>query len=244
MKIIHKNVLLSSEDTEVIQTPYLKIENVGDNCLLSMFNAGGSGEQLLVKPEDFPAESRTPVFWSRSGRGFILRPDATRWRDLQNYLAYFDGCRDGAIGTICKIDGELYLLFTVPMLVTGFVPQQGDGNESSIETLNKIVPGYTQRQVVKEERAKADLMREINPVDILSDLEKQVDLLTALVVALADVAPAGSLPSWFDAFKAVHVANTSTQFKGAEGALLDIAATKSKIRGLQTSLYSVRNAGQ
>lgn len=242
MKLVHKNVLLADGDSDVIKTQYIKAEAVDGGCMLSMFNAGGSGETHLVRTEDFPDESRTPVFWSHSGRGFIFRPDAIRWRDLQNYLAYFDGCTDGAIGTICKVDGELFLIFGLPVFAVGLETIAGEGGESSVATLNKIVPGYIDRPVVKIERAKADLVREINPLDVLSDLEKQIDLLTSLVLLLADSVPKANLPDWLGAFKDMNAANSSLQFSGVQAAIAATVETKSKLRKAQSVYFETRKA--
>jgi len=240
MKIVSKNVVLRESDLDVIKTPCLKIEAVTNGCVLSMINANGNGEKYTVNADDFSDESRTTIFWSRSGRGFILRSDTIRWRDLENYLAYFDGCRDGAIGVICKVDGEIYLLSTMPLLLVGLDYIAAAGNESSIESLNKIVPGYVDRPNVKIERAKSDLMREINPVDILSDLEKQVDLLTSLVLVLADSVPKANLPGWVGSFKTMHTANSSLQFSGEQAGIAATFATKAKLRQAQSRYFETR----
>ena len=242
MKIVNKNVVLKEDDADVINTTYVKIESIDGGCVLSMFNAGGNGEQLLVKTEDFPEESRTPIFWSRSGSGFILRPDAPRWRDLESYLAYNFGCRDGAVGVICKVDGELYLIFVVPILLVGLESIAAAGNESSIESLDKIIPGYTKRQNIMADRAKTDLLSEINPVDVLSDLEKQVDLLTSLVLTLADSVPKANLPEWVGSFKAMHTANSSLQFSGEQSAIAATFATKAKLRKAQARYFETRKS--
>lgn len=109
--------------------------------------------------------------------------------------------------------------------------------------IETIVPGYIEHYDNRRV-AKMHLLREINPLNSLAELEKQVDLLGAIVMELVvRSVPEAERPAWWGRFAALLMEYDSTVLKGRDAALDDIEAQKNRIRGLIATYYQNRDGG-
>lgn len=79
--------------------------------------------------------------------------------------------------------------------------------------------------------AKSIMLNNVSLYDSVAALEKQVDLLSTLVDSLLENAVK---PSWYAAFKAQIMGNSTELFKTPEQLIVSASAIKSKIRHLQS----------
>lgn len=93
---------------------------------------------------------------------------------------------------------------------------------------------------VDKARAKRPLLARVNTIDTVAELEKQVDLLSTLVVALVDALPEANRPAWYPAFKVMLASGSSTQFKSEEACIADVSGIKNSIRQLQSTYFNIR----
>jgi hypothetical protein len=89
-------------------------------------------------------------------------------------------------------------------------------------------------------KAKRPLLAQIKPEDSIAALEKQLDLVTQLVITLSASLPAAQVPNWLAALTTMMSQSSATQFMGDDAAVSDIAATKAVIRKLQTTYFNLR----
>ena len=89
-------------------------------------------------------------------------------------------------------------------------------------------------------KAKRRLLSQIKAEDSLAALEKQVDLLSQLVVAMAQSLPSDQRPTWVDSFQANLSKDTSTQFMGEVASVSDIHDHKTRMRTLQAAYFAQR----
>ena len=89
-------------------------------------------------------------------------------------------------------------------------------------------------------KAKRRLLSQIKAEDSLAALEKQVDLLSQLVIAMAQSLPSDQRPTWLDSFQANLSQDTSTQFMGEVASVSDIHDHKTRMRTLQAAYFAQR----
>ncbi len=92
-------------------------------------------------------------------------------------------------------------------------------------------------ELVIRNKAKRKLLAQIKLEDSIAALEKQIDLLSAVVFALMKGEPA---PAWADELKQAIEANSSTDHGGATGSIAGVAAHKAGIRALQAQYFASR----
>lgn len=87
---------------------------------------------------------------------------------------------------------------------------------------------------------KADLLKEVNPIDSLVALEQQLDLLSALVIQHFDGLSADKRPDWYSAFKSAVETSGTTSIRSAADNATGMAAHKARIRALQAGYLAAR----
>lgn len=94
---------------------------------------------------------------------------------------------------------------------------------------------------VKKIKAKRQLLSGLTPTDSLSALEKQVDLLTMLVLSLARKQPTAEQPAWLDELETVFNNTSSVQEDALEKAVTSMGEYKARIRALQEEYFKNRS---
>jgi len=95
--------------------------------------------------------------------------------------------------------------------------------------------------LIVKNKAKRRLLSQIKAEDSLAALEKQVDLLSQLVIAMAQSLPSDQRPTWLDSFQVNLSQDTSTQFMGEVVSVADIHAHKTRMRTLQSAYFAQRS---
>jgi len=90
-------------------------------------------------------------------------------------------------------------------------------------------------------KAKRRLLSQVKAEDSLAALEKQVDLLSQLVITMAQSLPSDQRPTWLDSFQVNLSQDTSTQFMGEVVSVADIHAHKTRMRTLQSAYFAQRS---
>ena len=94
--------------------------------------------------------------------------------------------------------------------------------------------------VRKRNGAKLELISKINPLDSLAAMEKQVDLLTLLVLTLAAKQPKDEQPEWLDALNTVFSETGSIDEGNIEASIKSMGDYKAHIRQLQEQYFKNR----
>lgn len=94
------------------------------------------------------------------------------------------------------------------------------------DQVSKYIPDWKQRFGAKRS-AKLRLLESVSNQSVLSELEKQVDLLSEVVFALVE---GNQAPSWFNDYKTAIQSTTSANSKSKQELIADISDVKSKVR--------------
>lgn len=94
--------------------------------------------------------------------------------------------------------------------------------------------------VRRRNAAKMELVREINPLDSLASLEKQVDMLTSLVLQLAEQMPDAQTISLAPKLKSLIETCGANAGKTDDQALASIASFKQSLREAQAAYFAKR----
>ena len=95
--------------------------------------------------------------------------------------------------------------------------------------------------VRKRNAAKIELIGKINPLDSLAAMEKQLDLLTMLVLTLATKQPSNEQPEWLPALTTIFDQTTSVDEASIEAAIKSLGSYKAHIRELQETYFKNRS---
>lgn len=101
---------------------------------------------------------------------------------------------------------------------------------SQDEALQKVVVKY---------KAKRELLAKLNTSDAIAALEKQLDLVTSLLLIVAADNP--SNPAWAGTLKEIVDTASANKFVSAEEALAQIKEQKEHIRVLQEKYFKARS---
>jgi len=97
--------------------------------------------------------------------------------------------------------------------------------------------------VRRRNAAKLELVAKINPLDSLSALEKQLDLLTALVLTLAAKQPKDEQPEWLESLSQTYAATASVEPLNIDKAIRSMGDYKAHVREVQDQYFKSRSGG-
>ncbi len=218
--------------------PLLVVEKIEDGYRLSRRNKG-IGPSLEITASDIDPWGRNLYFWSVYGDGFVKATDYENSRDYDAFMRVRYGCPEGPIIVAARGgSNELAIVSTVPTH-TG-QPYLTHGYGPSIDAVELAIPGYKATPRARANKAKRELLEQVNPINMLAEQEKQIDLLSLLVLELAEKQPESEQPGWLPAFREMVEQHASTQFKGAASALNDVAARKAQMREIQRAYFDKR----
>jgi len=210
--------------------------------VLSRINAGSDDAELRVMPTDIEPWGRKVYFWSFYGTGFVEGVGYEDSRDYDALMRSRFGCAEGPVLVVARGGGEELVLVVSQPANTDLPFVRYDKFGPSIDAVDTVIPGFAKSARALANKAKRDLLGQINPISILAEQEKQIDLLSLLVIALAEKQPEDERPEWLPQFKAVIEQGSSLQFKGPARAIEDIAERKAHIRALQAQYFKIREA--
>ena len=115
------------------------------------------------------------------------------------------------------------------------------GDVLTADIVNTYFPGYADLRL-KWRKAKTALVYGVSPLDSLAALERQVDLLTMLVLTLAQQQPSDEQPPWLPQLSEVFGQTSSVSEESVISAIAAMKDYKSHIRSLQKEYFKKRQA--
>jgi hypothetical protein len=218
--------------------PMFIIREDTEKFIVKRVNTGHDiGSQEIIK-SDIPDSGRLVFFWSHYGLGLIPAPDYDDSREVNAFYMHKYGCQEGAPITVAR-SGDISVLICTAFCYaeTDFVVRQIPG--PSIDLVDEFIPGFSKAPGASKIRAKMELMRSVNLLDSIAALEKQIDLLTALVLELAIAQPENEQPKLIS--KISDLVNGPTSVSDFDKTLSDVITYKSRIRALQAQYFKDRN---
>lgn len=238
--IIVKSQLV--EQPEQFKEPLVVVEAAADGFQVTRRNAG-AGDPLRLRGSDVEPWGMKVYYWSFTGHGFVECIGIEDSRDADAFMRARYGCTEGPILTVARGGADELVVVLLKPVHTNLPWSRHQGFGSSIDAVDQVVPGFATSARTVAALAKRDLLGKVSPINMLSEQEKQIDLLSMLVVELAEKQPESERPDWLPAFKAMLEQHSSVQFKGAAGALADVAVRKAGMRELQRAYFAKREAG-
>jgi hypothetical protein len=180
------------------------------------------------------------VHWSGIGEFVLSSTDSLiNDKELVGYLNYTKSL-DKVVGVMVfnPLNGEGAVVFYAPIEYEGNVVVV-DKACSTAEAVDAVFPGILEKRS-KARAAKINLLRKIGAHDSLSSLEKQVDLLTSLVVQMAALIPVETRPALAEKMQQLLDAVGTNQNKPDEAVLAKILEFKTHMRETQTEYFVQR----
>lgn len=228
------------EDTSEYALPVILVEAQGATYKLSRLNAGNDTVTLSLDASMVEPWGRKLYYWSFYGDGFIEATGYEETRDYDGFVKSRYGCADGPVLIAARGGNDEFVLLVAAPFHTDLEYTQFFGFGPSINAIDSAIPGYAASQRAVANKAKRDLLLDVNPINMLAEQEKQIDLLSLLVIDLAEKQPEGERPVWLPAFKNMLEQYSSTQFKGEDGSLADVVNRKAAMRELQRTYFAKR----
>lgn len=227
------------ESAEGYEDPLLVIAAADDGYRVSRLNMG-DGPDLVVRATDIEPWGRKVYYWSAYGNGFLAGTDYEESRDYDAFMRARFGCVEGPVFVAARGGADELVIVATAATHTDLPYEHHHGYGPSILAVEQAIPGFMESQRAKQNKAKRDLLERISPIAMLAEQEKQIDLLSLLVLELAEKQPVEERPAWLAEFKAIVEQHSSTQFKGVSGALADVGERKARMRELQRAYFEQR----
>jgi hypothetical protein len=244
MKVIIQGDALTDADisnTSTIKTRHLILTPIDGGCNISMFNGGSDSSILKIVESEQEEGCIRRVFWSLTRKIFVVVDDLYRWRDEKTFLREILSCVDDIILTIIKANGNVYLVTGSSCYCKGFdfSIEKGPISDATVY-VDKFEPGFSQSPIVLKKSKWLTVTSQMNVLDNAFDLEKQVDLLSNIVLSLVDNAATGNYqkPAWLEDFRNMVNTYTSLKFQPEEQSITDVSNTKNKIRTAQQDYFN------
>lgn len=161
-------------------------------------------------------------------------------KDLDSYLSYARNVDRNVAAIVLNEQGtEAAAVFYGVIDCDGEVILS-EKNCATAAAIEQVFPGvYASR--MRFRNAKVELLRKVGSHDSLSALEKQVDLLTSLVVQLAQHVPAESRPALASKLQQLVTSTGSNQGKTDDEVIEKVASFKSLMRSYQAEYFAQRD---
>lgn len=228
------------ERVDDFSNPLVNIRAESNGLKIDRRNSG-SGRSILISVNDLQPWECKYIYWSFMGHGFMECVAFADSRDADAFMRTRYGCHEGPVLVVARGGGEELALVVTQPAHTDLPFVQYDKFGPSIDAVDTVIPGFASSDRARANKAKRDLLAQVNPISILAEQEKQIDLLSLLVIALAEKQPEDERPEWLPQFKAVIEQGSSLQFKGPVNAIEDIAERKAAIRGLQEQYFKAKS---
>lgn len=218
----------------------IAVEKTTDGrVMLQVRNGDYTSPAFYIDPKiHFQQWRQAVIYWSDFGE-FVHSDDSIESRDTDAFMRSHYAARGSriAIGWGETKDDLAVVLFE-PTLFDGeaVIP---DRHARVPDLIDEVIPGFAQHCLVYI-NARRELLRTIRPLDSVGDLEKQVDMLSSLVFALMEYAPAEAVPPWFGKFREAVEDNSSTAFKTAVENISEISDSKNSIRSTQEQYFATK----
>jgi hypothetical protein len=212
---------------------YFSITAVDDlTCVLSYTGIGFDTKDLTLRVSDLGHYESMTIYFSQI-HGLLPVKNLVNSRDTCQFYKTYYNCSDTISAYFARGGGDDSVL-----VLHGNAEVGNWTNEvrNTVMTSNAIacqlLPGFA-NTFTKRRDAKVDLMRKVSPLDSLSSLEKQVDLLSALVIQLAALVPGSDSVGLIQKIKAIIDDAGSNSNKSEDQSVSDIVSFKRSLREAQ-----------
>ena len=186
-----------------------------------------------VKLDDLNDNQSVTIKLSNTYREFVQYPNIFNSRDTRTfYENYYQIASDFSI-IVAKHSEDIVIL------VYGNIGENLTDSEIITEygmwldIMQKHLPLYAESYRKKKD-AKVNLMRQVSPLDSISYLEKQVDILSMLVLMLIE----NKEPEWLPLFQTVLSETTSVSDTTIDKMIEKLYTEKMRIRDLQSVYFN------
>jgi hypothetical protein len=186
----------------------------------------------------------------KTGFAMIWHSELCHTRDALSSIAFRKGVQSSdlqqlRISIAVSEDGETALLVNGNVFVENAnldpVVVAREVNAVNATLLAKHFPGAA--ACVTYGKFKLDALAHFNPVDSISALEYQVDILSSAVIALIEKLPEEERPEGWEDFVLAVSENLSTAFRGRTKAIEEIRREKEKARKIQQDYFTELSNG-
>lgn len=240
MKISVRGKLLESDSA--VSDGFFSVEVVDEStCILSYTGFGGEVKSIDLSINDLGAYESMTIHYSPT-HGFLPVKNSVNSRDTDAFYSYYYNCKEGISACFARGGSSDTALTLYGSTKAGnWVNESFDMPMSNTALLDKFLPGFASN-FGRRRDAKVKLMSSISPLDSLSSLEKQVDLLTSLVVQLAALIPGSDALSLVSKIKGVVDQAGSNENKTDDEAVDSITTFKKSLRQAQEVYFTQRQA--
>ena len=171
--------------------------------------------------------------YSRTYNSFVQSSNTFNSRDTQTFYENYYGVENNFSIIIAKYNDDIVILVygaTIDENLTEceILHERGDW----LYVMQKHLPQYVEAYR-KKKAAKVNLMRQVSPLDSISYLEKQVDILSELVLSLIQ----NKEPEWLPLFQLVMSETTSVSDTNIDDMIEKLYSEKLRIRDVQTEYF-------
>lgn len=209
---------------------------------ISIARVGSDASVSLTLADLAKYQGGAVVHWSNV-YGFVLS-DADSLindKDLDAYLAYARNVEKNVAAIVMNDTGtEAAAVFYTPIMYDGDVILSNKSCTTA-EAVEAVFPGALERRM-RFRNAKVDLLRKVGAHDSLSAMEKQVDLLSKLVIQLADMVPGGNGIELVGKVRHLIDQAGTNAGKTDDQVLEKIVEFKGRMRSAQAAYFSARSA--
>lgn len=237
MKIAIRGVVYSNleTDTNAGLTGYFRVDNITNtSCDLRYTDTKGTSYTISLSSEMLSEYEVLTVYYSTTN-GLLPVKNTYSSRDSGAFYRDYYNVQPSPTASFAKGQEALALVLYGPTLLDQWTPIQNlpEKNMPNAELLDVMLPGFAS-VYGRKQLAKAELMRHISPLDSLSALEKQVDMLTEIIYNNINNIPQ---PTWATELFARVNEYSSTSNRDPSEILNEITTTKSKLRALQQEYF-------
>lgn len=173
------------------------------------------------------------IKYSNTYKKIVQYPNTYNSRDTRTfYENYYQIATDFSIIVAKQGDDIVILVYgVIGENLTDHEVISDSGNW--LDILQKHLPAYVEAYR-KRKDAKVELMRQVSPLDSISYLEKQVDILSALVLSLIQ----DKEPEWLPIFQTVLTETSSVSDTTIDKMIEKLYTEKMRIRDLQSVYFN------
>ncbi len=208
-------------------------------CIVSAKNLGRDSAKYRVHPTQLDEAVPVSVYLNVSNGEFVENNEESPRRDVEAFMRTNDFA--SLAFSAVAFAGNLYLIFwqDVSVLCKAELHKVEPG-KSVLRAVEGVAPEFASHKLVVGRRAKFNVIYNINPLESLSDLEKQVDLLSQLVMDVVGLIPEESRPAIAAKYAPIMGYAATTQ-KDVDSCVSDVIKQKQHIREKLGQYYSIKD---
>lgn len=199
--------------------------------------------EILFNKDDFGPHDYRIAFWSQTYKKYFVRTldEARNQISVKQLMLENLGCFAGIELVVARGGNDEFILVCYDSGYTEEEHKVVSSYKTLFDILNTFILGFYDSPAWKLLQAKKTLITDINHLSSITFMEKQLDILTGLVISLVERLPQNEQPTYLDALKNIIVTSNAYKYKGIESSLEEILQEKNKIRAIQEAYFQKRD---